>query len=400
MPIPVKIDTDRALASIGGEPHVFHCHHYNCFLQKSVLDHAGLVDAEALLVRPAAEVVAAELSALSADRAMAEELFSTLGFGKLDLSALSAVGGKAQVKGSHYGQGWISKFGHADRPVCHFNAGFVEAAARHLFGAAFTARETRCLGKGDRSCEYEVVTGGKPLGASPGMGKQTAFPPRPAGATKTSINEAAIVQACGGLPLGGDAEGNVHAFGVSLTRQYANYYNLLSYRFDRAMSEAAGEAAAEAARLLLVEAGRICAFHTFGGIMESAEWEALIKPQCRTREDWVYGMVAVVNALGWGRWSVAEVTGGSRLELVVDGSYESNGYLAAFGTSTVPRCHLVTGGAAGLMNLVYNADITARPELTPDFYVKTFQSAGVFVSREVECRTMGAAACKVVVERL
>jgi hypothetical protein len=378
MPIPVKIDTDRALASIGGEPHVFHCHHYNCFLQKSVLDHAGLVDAEALLVRPAAEVVAAELSALSADRAMAEELFSTLGFGKLDLSALSAVGGKAQVKGSHYGQGWISKFGHADRPVCHFNAGFVEAAARHLFGAAFTARETRCLGKGE----------------------QTAFPPRPAGATKTSINEAAIVQACGGLPLGGDAEGNVHAFGVSLTRQYANYYNLLSYRFDRAMSEAAGEAAAEAARLLLVEAGRICAFHTFGGIMESAEWEALIKPQCRTREDWVYGMVAVVNALGWGRWSVAELIPGERLELVVDGSYESNGYLAAFGHSDTPRCYLANGGAAGLMNLLYTADVTKRPDLTPEFYAETFQKPGYFVGEEVACRTQGAPACRFVASKL
>ncbi len=26
--------------------------------------------------------------------------------------------------------------------------------------------------------------------------------------------------------------------------------------------------------------------------MESAEWEGLIKPQCKTTEDWVYGMVS------------------------------------------------------------------------------------------------------------
>jgi hypothetical protein len=232
------------------------------------------------------------------------------------------------------------------------------------------------------------------------MGQRATFGPRPPAATATSIDEPAILQACAGLPLAGDAEGNVHAFGVSLTRHYANYYNQLSYRFDAEMERVAGAAAAEAARLLLVEAGRVCAFHTFGGIMESAEWEGLIKPQCRSREDWVYGMIAVVNALGWGRWSVANLEPGRALELVVDGSYESNGYLASRGLSPVPRCYLVTGGAAGLMNLIYNADITQRPDLTPAFYEQTFQNAGIFLSREVECRSMGAAACRVVVERL
>ena len=132
-----------------------------------------------------------------------------------------------------------------------------------------------------------------------------SFGARPPAATQTSVNEGAIIQACGGLPLAATAEGLVHAFGVCLTRHYSNYYNLLSFRFDQTMESAVGEAAAMAARLLLVEAGHVCAFHTFGGIMESAEWEALIKPQCKTREDWVYGMVSVVNALGWGRWSIA-----------------------------------------------------------------------------------------------
>lgn len=400
MSIPVQIDASRGLAQIGGEPHVFHCHHYNCFLQKSVLDQAALVDAPALLTRPAVEVVLSELRQLKADLARAEELFQTLGFGKVDLSRLGSTGGTAVVSGSHYGQGWLSKFGASEKPVCFFNAGFVEAAARHLFGQAFTARESACIAAGAKHCSFEVVPGGFEPGPSVGMGKLAEFPARPAFATRTSINEAAIIEACAGLPLAGDAEGNVHAFGVSLTRHFANYYNQLSYRFDAAMEQAAGTAAAEAARLMLIEAGRVCAFHTFGGIMESAEWEALIKPQCKTREDWVYGMVAVVNALGWGRWSVAALDPGQSMELVVDGSYESNGYLASYGVGTLPRCYLVAGGAAGLMNLVYNADITERPDLTPEFYERTFRSAGVFVSREVACRSAGAPSCRVKVERL
>ena len=60
--------------------------------------------------------------------------------------------------------------------------------------------------------------------------------------------------------------------------------------------------------MLLVEAGYRCAFHTFGGIMSSAEWDAVIKPQCEDWKDWVHGMVATINALGWGVYRVAELS--------------------------------------------------------------------------------------------
>lgn len=401
MSIDVDIHADRYLASIAGEPHVFHCHHYNCFLQKSIVDQAALLDVKSLLTDAATEVVFSELTHLNAKGDTAQVLFAQLGFGVLEVSSLTAQGGTATVKGSHYALGWLSKFGKATEPVCFFNAGFIEATARQRFGSAFRCVETACVASGAPACTYEVKPGGRPaLPASVGLGKLTDFAPRPAFATKTSVDENAIIQACAGLPLAGNAEGRVDAFGVSLTRQYSNYYNLISYRFDQQMTSVAGEAATAAARMLLTEAGQVCAFHTFGGIMESAEWEGLIKPMTRTSEDWVYGMVSVVNALGWGRWSVAALEPGQRLELVVDGSYESNGYLAAFGSSTTPRCHLAAGGTSGLMNLIYQANIMSRPALTPELYEKTFTGGRFFVAREVECRTMGASACRFVAQRL
>ena len=400
MTIPLQIDADHGLAILGSEPHVFHCHHYNCHLQKLVLDSDGLVPAQSLLTAAGADVAYPQFQALHADASLITALFRELGFGTVDLSKLSASGGTVQLASSHYAMGWRSKYGRSDRPVCFFAAGFVEAAARHLFGAPFTAEETRCVARGDPRCEIVVSPGGGALGKSPGLGQLAHFGPRPESATRTSVNEAAIIQACAGLPLSGDAEGLIHAFGVSLSRHYANYYNLVSFRFDQLMQQVGGDGAAEAARLLLAEAGRICAFHTFGGIMESAERDARIKPQGRTREDWIYGMLSVINALGWGRWSVASLEPGARLEVVVDGSYESNGYLASYGRSTVPRCYLASGGAAGLMNLLYNADITARPDLTAEFYEETFRKPGFFVTREVECRTRGHERCRIVADRL
>lgn len=399
----IRVDAHAAqhLASIGGEPHVFHCHHYNCFLQKTILDQAALVDARRILTEAAAEVVAPQLAALDADGPMACSLFSQLGFGALSLQGLQATGGVVEVKGSHYAHGWVSKFGSAVEPQCFFVAGFIEAVARALHRAAFVVEEVACAAMGAPSCRFEVRPGGRAkLPPSIGLGRQTPFPPRPSLATVPHVDEAAIIQACAGLPLAGDDSGRISVFGVSLTRHYANYYNLISYRFDREMEALAGEAAATAARMLLIEAGQVCAFHTFGGIMESAEWDGLIKPMLRSTDDWLYGMLAVVNALGWGRWSVASLVPGRRLELVVDGSYESNGYLGGFGTSTSPRCYLATGGTSGLMNLVYHADIASRPALTPALYEKTFRDGAFFVAREVECRSMGASQCRFVAERL
>lgn len=399
--IAVTPHPEQYLASVGGEPHVFHCHHYNCFLQKTITDQASLVDTSRILTEAAAETVFSQLTSLNATSATATTLFSQLGFGVLGLDKVSAVGGTAEVRASHYAQGWLSKFGSASAPVCFFAAGFIEAAARKLHGGPFTVKETSCVAAGGKTCTFEVKPGGRAsLPASIGMGKQTAFATRPAVATSPNVDEQAIITACAGLPLAGNAEGRIDAFGVSLTRHYSNYYNLISFRFDREMEKLAGEAAATAARMLLVEAGQVCAFHTFGGIMESAEWEGLIKPMLKSTEDWIYGMLSVVNALGWGRWSVGSLTPGRRLELVVDGSYESNGYLGGFGTSTTPRCYLATGGTSGLMNLVYHANIMSRPALTPALYEKTFRDGSFFVAREVECRSMGASACRFVAERL
>lgn len=214
-----------------------------------------------------------------------------------------------------------------------------------------------------------------------------------------SVDERAIVEAVGGLPLVGNEEGLIPAFGLYLTRHYADYYNHVSYAYLHAAHQEGPEAVAKA-RAALIEAGHVCAFNTFGGIMLSQEWEAVVGPMLSGRDDWVPGIVSVINALGWGRWRLEGLTPGEELRVRVDNSYESTGYLETHGTSKVGSvCFLATGGVAGIMNLVYHGDILARPALTPDYYAELFAGTGRFVAEEVACRAAGAERCEVVARR-
>ena len=213
------------------------------------------------------------------------------------------------------------------------------------------------------------------------------------------VNEEKIAEALETLPLGGNEEGLIPAFGVYLTRMYAGYYNRISYRFEKILQKKMGHGVQQLARPLLIEAGHVCAFNTFGGIMKSQEWEALVGPMLENREDWVRAIVVWVRTLGWGDWQIKQLVPGRKLTVTIEDSYESEGYLEMYGCSTTPECYLATGAVAGIMNLLYHGDITLKPELTEAYYEELFKSSGSFGSRETRCRSMGDPICEITAMR-
>jgi len=214
-----------------------------------------------------------------------------------------------------------------------------------------------------------------------------------------AVDERSVIEAVSGLGLRGNEEGLIPAFGLYLTRHFSDYYNAASFAYLHA-AEKKGPAAVAAARAGLIEAGHVCAFNTFGGIMLSQEWEAVVLPMLESREDWAHGIVAVINALGWGMWKIESLTPGEELQVSLRNSYESEGYLANHTTRNEGGvCFLGTGGVAGVMNLLYHGDIIDRPALTPDFYTKLFGAPERFVAEETECRAHGADACRIVARR-
>ncbi len=393
----------------GAEPFIFHCNHYNYWLQRTVLliPDIGMedvcVDAAASVVHNVVSRAGAELglSGPEAHLRLASGIFSQHGFGTIDFSGASADGGTVVTPTSHYGQllGACAKIKIFKTPQNYFDRGFAAgalAAAHGLPAGAFGAAVVSChsTGADQGVTKLSRRTAPDDFFVSPGAGMASGgIVPPPF--SDTSVDEAGILEALSGLDFSGNEEGFTPRFGVLLTHHFANYYSRISFEFLRRMAHTGMSSLAEVA---LVDAAHHCAFNTFGGIMVSAEWDAVIKPQCKTDIDWVHGMVATVNALGWGVWRVHEVSP-DRLVVRIYDDYESRGYVGMYGDARRPPCYLAQGGVAGIMNLLYEGDIRQKPTMNDEYYVKVFDSDKGFVARQTTSRAQGSEYTEIVAER-
>lgn len=404
MAIQLQYDAKHGLATMLSESVVLHCNHYNRTLQQTIED-AEFADPAHMLSECAWETVLLKLQReygsghgieAASTLSVASEIFSHCGFGTIDFSAVSAQGGEVVQPSSHYGMAVKLNYGERKEPGEHFDRGFIRAALGCAFGVDFDVTQIKSISLGDSECRYKV----KPNGNSLTLVQPQALPefvdiaPR---TQTTRVDEDAIVAALCNLPLQGDAEGLIPAFGVYLTRMCADYYNKISFRFEQAL--AAKHGSAELASQLLVEAGHVCGFNTMGGIMLSDEWRALIMPMIDSREDWLHGITACINALGWGVWRVQELEPDKRLVMRVYEGYESLGHLRWFGKAQHRIDYLATGVSAALMNLLYHGDIISEPTLDQAYYARLFSDAGCFVGKQTLCLASGDDYSEIVVER-
>jgi hypothetical protein len=358
---------------IGGLNHVFHCNHYNAHLQMSVLLGEGLengFDPRALLRDSATSLVHLLKQRGYTSTELLDE-FTWCGFGYFRQSSPNTV----EMPSSHYGQSTYL-LGQHDLG-CYFNAGFLqgiynrevnEVACRHMKAR----RDTFEIGAG-------IPTPGNLLVNTPPF---TSIPNRFDfdGCTvgKSPVDEEKIISTVATLPLYGKpptegGDGLIPAFGVVLTNHYADYYNIISYDTYRRM--VAAGVPSDLAREAFVQCGHVCAFNTFGGIMESPEFHGLVVPMCRSIEDWVHGMVAIINALGWGTWRVEKIVPGKELVVRIYNSYEGIGYRRLYTPSQEKQLSfLALGAVQGLAHLFWKIDIRERPQLTQDYYFNVFNS--------------------------
>ncbi len=389
---------------LGTEPILFHCHFFNLYLQQTVLDAKSFGDTPSILYKGALAVSFNSLKNLigggklepSEKLDIAKDVFKKLGFGIFDFSDLKESGGVVRAPSSHYASGHLAIHRRTSKEsVCHFAAGAISAAASVAYGApagAYAVLETKCRAKGDKQCEFEVRRRETEMitQKSPGNYEVKKNPLNLEEGKWGNIDYRSVLEALKGLKLEGNDEGLIPAFGVILTNMFGNYYNWIVYKTVELILEKGEE---QLARDLFVESGHICGFNTLGGIMESAEWDAIVKPMIRTEEDWIYGIVAVMNGLGWGQYIVEELRPREYLRIRAQNHYEPLGFLPMYEKANLETCYLIIGISAALMNLVYKGKIYQKPPLTPELYIFLFRQGDMFVGKEVKCVNRGDNSC-------
>ena len=374
---------------IAGHDVIIHCHHYNARLQRTIEGARG-IDGKGILVAAAETVFADQLTrALRPEDepatrwALAERLYRHLGFGRIDLSRVAD--GAVSAASSHFVEGWLAGLGQSERNVCTFTEGFVQGAMHAITGEAVRVHETACMARGAPECRFEVVRGERAPVAANRKEPAIAAPEAAGGPYQlcANVDEQAIIDAVVGIPMVGDDAGLIPAFSVYLANMPADYYNLISIGFVEAMRGLGRE---KAATRLLVSDAEHCGMNTFRGIMHSPEWDGLIAPMVRDRGDALHAIIAISNALGWGDWHVVAHTPTS-LTLESRYGYEAVGYRQLRGQAEAPRCAMLTGVAAGVMELVYGEGTIE-------------ERYGTFVAEERRCVACGEGSCNFAVSRV
>lgn len=407
-----KYQYDRNAYIAADEPMIFHCHHYNVYLQAVIEDTSSYLNIYPILSDSSQEITHTQFSdffkeesnkdlSIEDKKYICQDYFRFCGFGIIDLTDLTKEGGKVISPSEHYGIGWKSKFGLREKNkkgVAFFAAGYIAGAAEAIFNlplGTFSTQQKECISQGDAKSSFQVFRIDKDdideneiaLVPSPQEGKYQTYQLKQP--SNTTVDYDGIRQALTNMDLQGDSEtGLIDAFGVLLTRMYANYYCLISYKLLRLFEAEMGSDGLPLAAQLLREAGHVCAYNTFGGVMQSTEWNAMIKPMIQNKEDWAHGITAVVNAFGWGFWEIEELEPNQKLKMKVVSGYESNNYLAHFDTDTeLPISFLASGGIAGIMNLVYNTSLTEEfITLDENEYKKLVQNPSFFQTQKHICR--------------
>ena len=357
-------DEDHNFLEVAGEAMIFHCHHYLANLLKTILD-ADYIDSRPFLVGSAADAVYNQLSCLcdgldeTESKKMAEDVYKCFGYGLINLSGMDENGVDLTTSKSFFSKTWQIKFEKSAKPIDYYTVGFLAAVYAVIYGkslAEIDAEQTRCMACGDDLNRFSIRSG---------KGNFTTYPKKAATVfkevPKVKIgweHEDIITKAFGGAHVNfvGNEEGFIQVFGVYIVRIQSDFVNRAQFEFVKAMSEMAGEYGVTLAGELLMESGHACGFFTYGGIMTSSEWEAVVKPYLQTKEDWIKGLLSLINTMGWGYHTVLELSE-ERAVFRNYNDFEDLSYIRMYGTSDYPIHWANSGGFTGLMQLVYNTDI-------------------------------------------
>jgi hypothetical protein len=371
---------------LAGHPFIYHCHHFNLFLDQTIDDFFGAE--HGITIRTSAARASSyhflsnlfnrlDLETPAEKLTLAQTIFSAFGHGRLFMNA-NKSGGTADGEFLHYSYAWKEKYGDIVRrqsPVDAFAAGYAAGTLEACYDTdhSFKSIETDCYALKAERCHFQLE-------------------PEPRSniniQTDEKISLSAIHLPCSGLQedrivsitaglrdflsavAGDDEHGLVDAFGVFVTRHMPNYYNQISFELLNSVKQNNPDLY-PIAESLIRESGHVCVFNTFGGILYSPEWDAMVGRIEGELEEVVSSCMAIARALGFGSWAISELSE-QRFVLRAVSEYESPFCIVNDFAPKQNNSYFIQGAAVAIMRLWQAIDWQKRPDLTQELYNQLF----------------------------
>ncbi len=396
-------------------PVVYHCHHFNLFLDQTIEDTLGPQKSYELRSNVAyrawyqllADAISnSDVSTPIEKLTLAKTIFKNMGHGKINLF-WETNKGEAIGEFLHYGYSWKQKYGefvkrfHPADPVA---AGFARAAIEVSFNLptfSLTTDETQCIAIDSEQCYFTIDLQSSPKDEYPLVDREYCenleMLYRP-GKYEEKVREVAKALKEFTAGVKGDERGLVEAFGVYVTMHLSNYYNGITYETLKYLEENKPFLTKPFANLAK-ESGHVCVFNTFGGILTSAEWESLYGKPSNDPELLISYLTGIARALGFGKWVIKDFEPNKLLVLRTYINYEAPYYLARFGHCKEPNNFFVRGASQAFMVLIDKLDWESEITLNDELYRKLFKEGIGWKVEETKSICTGSAYTEVVVTR-
>ena len=139
---------------------IFHCHHYNSRLQKTIEENKN-INGKKIIKESTLKVFNSLLQNTfkkyhSDDKNhLICDLYRFLGFGNVNLDQIDQ--GIVTSDSSHFVEGWQCGSLSRSGQVCTFTEGFLIAATKFLTGQDYEVVETRCMNDGHKKCHFKIT---------------------------------------------------------------------------------------------------------------------------------------------------------------------------------------------------------------------------------------------------
>jgi predicted hydrocarbon binding protein len=396
----LSLAEERAhLVGPAGHTYVAHCNHYNCFLQKTLTSNKDLEMEEVLVDTASMLFFLTFARTFRANRqwsemqrlAFIQTYFRQRGYGNPTVTD-AATQKTITASASHHSSGYKAKFGEQESPQDFFLTGAIQGALMATYGCDVDVKQRQCLAMGDdrntwavrqRTNKTERIRRYLEDAQRLKEGRDSISPTK----RPDELPAPPVTRAVRNMDLSGDdEEGLIPAFNVYLTFIPSLYYNICSTVMINRLGD--NEMSRDLGRRLLKEAGHVCGFFTLGNIIKSSEYELLRKSHFGanpSETDSMTTLFGVVNAFGWGTWTL-DYLAEKELRFTVHNSYEAYNYREYFGYADQPVCHLHTGGGEAIMNALRYGDIFNTGEPLDDAFVnRVFEQSDGFRAFENHC---------------